>query len=102
MQAMTAAMKRGISIFIYPEGTRNKTNQPLGNFYDGAFRLAIETQNPIAVATIIGSKKLLNNTELQPGTMTIYWDGIITPTATDTIETLKGKTRTLLLGRLHV
>jgi 1-acyl-sn-glycerol-3-phosphate acyltransferase len=30
-----------------PEGTFNMTDQPLISFYDGAFRLAIETQTPI-------------------------------------------------------
>ncbi len=35
------------SIFIFPEGTFNETEQPLKNFYDGAFRLALETRTPI-------------------------------------------------------
>jgi 1-acyl-sn-glycerol-3-phosphate acyltransferase len=35
------------SVFIFPEGTFNETGQPLKNFYDGAFRLAIETQTPL-------------------------------------------------------
>jgi 1-acyl-sn-glycerol-3-phosphate acyltransferase len=35
------------SIFIFPEGTFNETNEPLKSFYDGAFRIAIETQTPI-------------------------------------------------------
>lgn len=44
---LRAFMKKDISIFIYPEGTFNETPQPLKSFYDGAFRLAIETQTPI-------------------------------------------------------
>ena len=40
-------MKHDISIFIYPEGTFNETDQPLKSFYDGAFRLAVETQTPL-------------------------------------------------------
>lgn len=32
---------------VFPEGTFNMTNKPLKEFYDGAFRLAIETQTPI-------------------------------------------------------
>jgi 1-acyl-sn-glycerol-3-phosphate acyltransferase len=34
-------------VFICPEGTFNKTHQPLKSFYDGAFKIAIETQKPI-------------------------------------------------------
>lgn len=38
---------QGISILIAPEGTFNTTGQPLAHFYDGAFRIAIETGTPI-------------------------------------------------------
>jgi len=47
VRALKAALRRGISIFIFPEGTFNETNKPLKEFYDGAFRVAIETQTPI-------------------------------------------------------
>jgi 1-acyl-sn-glycerol-3-phosphate acyltransferase len=47
VRALKAALKRGISIFIFPEGTFNETGNPLKEFYDGAFRIAIETQTPI-------------------------------------------------------
>jgi 1-acyl-sn-glycerol-3-phosphate acyltransferase len=45
-------LRKGISIFIFPEGTFNETKQPLKSFplksfYDGAFRIAIETQTPL-------------------------------------------------------
>jgi 1-acyl-sn-glycerol-3-phosphate acyltransferase len=40
-------LNKGISVFICPEGTFNTTHNPLKNFYDGAFRIAIETQKPI-------------------------------------------------------
>ncbi len=36
-----------ISIFIFPEGTFNETGAPLKDFYDGAFRIAIETETPV-------------------------------------------------------
>jgi len=40
-------LKKHISIFIFPEGTFNETGAPLKDFYDGAFRIAIETETPI-------------------------------------------------------
>ena len=46
VRALKAALKHGISIFIFPEGTFNETNAPLKECYDGAFRIAIETQTP--------------------------------------------------------
>lgn len=47
VRQLISVLKKGISIFIFPEGTFNLTHQPLKDFYDGAFRIAIETQTPI-------------------------------------------------------
>ncbi|BAV05589.1 1-acyl-sn-glycerol-3-phosphate acyltransferase [Filimonas lacunae] len=47
MLHLKAAVHSGISVFIFPEGTFNETPHPLKNFFDGAFRIAIETQTPI-------------------------------------------------------
>lgn len=44
---MRSILKKGISIIVFPEGTFNMTPNPLKEFYDGAFRVAIETQMPI-------------------------------------------------------
>jgi len=44
---MKSVLKKGISIIVFPEGTFNMTPDPLKEFYDGAFRVAIETQMPI-------------------------------------------------------
>jgi 1-acyl-sn-glycerol-3-phosphate acyltransferase len=47
VRALRSALRRNVSIFIFPEGTLNETGEPLKEFYDGAFRLAIEMQTPI-------------------------------------------------------
>ena len=44
---MKSIINKGISLIILPEGTFNLTSNPLKEFYDGAFRVAIETQTPI-------------------------------------------------------
>lgn len=44
---LKTVLQKGISILIFPEGTFNETGKPLKSFYDGAFRIAIETQTPI-------------------------------------------------------
>jgi len=44
---MQSILKKGISIVVFPEGTFNMTPNPLKDFYDGAFRVAIEAQMPI-------------------------------------------------------
>lgn len=49
-----------ISVFLCPEGTFNKTHQPLKFFYDGAFRTAIETQKPIQPILFLDTYTRLN------------------------------------------
>ena len=44
---LKAFLKKNISVVIAPEGTFNMTHKPLKDFYDGAFKIAIETQTPI-------------------------------------------------------
>lgn len=47
VRVLKSVIKKGISIFIFPEGTFNETRRPVKEFFDGAFRIAIETQTPI-------------------------------------------------------
>ncbi len=49
-----------ISVFICPEGTFNMTHKPLKNFYDGAFRIAIETQKPVRPILFLDTYDRLN------------------------------------------
>ena len=43
---LKSIIRRKISVVIAPEGTFNTTHHPLKEFYDGAFRVAIENTNP--------------------------------------------------------
>ncbi len=47
VRILTSLINKGISVLVFPEGTFNMTTQPLKEFYDGAFRVAIETQTPV-------------------------------------------------------
>jgi len=60
VRALKAAVKKGISIFIFPEGTFNESEKPLKDFYDGAFRTAIEMQIPIKPILFIDNTKRLH------------------------------------------
>lgn len=72
MNALKDKLKKGISVFIFPEGSMNTSDQPMLPFYDGAFRLAIETQTPVLPMVILNSRNLLPRVkfELRPGTIT--------------------------------
>lgn len=56
---MKAVLQKGMHISIYPEGTRNRTGEPLKKFHDGAFRLATETGTAIIPAVIFNTSKVL-------------------------------------------
>lgn len=47
VRVLKSVIRKGISIFLFPEGTFNETHRPVKDFFDGAFRIAIETQTPI-------------------------------------------------------
>jgi 1-acyl-sn-glycerol-3-phosphate acyltransferase len=70
VRALKAAIKNKISIIIFPEGTFNETRQPLKDFFDGAFRIAIETQTPIKPLLLVDTLKRMHYRslfELTPG-----------------------------------
>ena len=56
---MKKTLAKGLHMVIYPEGTRNKTNDPLKSFYDGAFNLAIDTNKEVMPTLIFNTKKIL-------------------------------------------
>ena len=75
VRAMKAVLKQKISILIFPEGTFNETTQPLKNFYNGAFRIAIETQTPIKPFLILDTLERMHFSKisLTPGVSRIAY-----------------------------
>jgi 1-acyl-sn-glycerol-3-phosphate acyltransferase len=69
---MKKKLNDGIFIFMFPEGTRNRTLNPLKDFYDGAFKIAIEIQKPIMPLIFLNLRKVapLDSFFMQPGTVT--------------------------------
>lgn len=47
VRVLKSLISKGISVLVFPEGTFNMTTEPLKEFFDGAFRVAIETQTPV-------------------------------------------------------
>lgn len=58
LQKAERLLKQGVSVFIFPEGTRSHTGV-LGRFQSGGFRLAVETGVPIVPVVISGTRQLL-------------------------------------------
>ncbi|UEG49878.1 1-acyl-sn-glycerol-3-phosphate acyltransferase [Ferruginibacter lapsinanis] len=57
---LKAIIRSGISVVLAPEGTFNTTGKPLKEFYNGAFKVAIETQTPIKPILFLDAYDRLN------------------------------------------
>jgi len=56
---MRRTLKAGMHMCIYPEGTRNRTKEPLKQFYDGAFKLSVDAQKDVIPCVIKGTNKAM-------------------------------------------
>ncbi len=66
---MKEVLAMGLHMCIYPEGTRNRTTEPLQKFHDGAFKLAIETGKKIIPCL------LFNTPNVFPAKGFFFWPG---------------------------
>lgn len=60
VEILKSVLRRGISVLVFPEGTFNTTDKPLKPFYDGAFRIAIETGTPVKPVLILNAVDLMH------------------------------------------
>ncbi|MEO6327353.1 MAG: lysophospholipid acyltransferase family protein [Ginsengibacter sp.] len=91
---MKEVLGMGMHMCIYPEGTRNKTAEPLKAFHDGAFKLAIDTQKPLLPAIIFNTKKVLPSGKLfyfWPSKMELHFLPPVPILNSDNAEELKLK-----------
>ncbi|MFT3747498.1 MAG: lysophospholipid acyltransferase family protein [Agriterribacter sp.] len=92
---MKAVLDAGMHMCIYPEGTRNRTNEPLKSFHDGAFKLAIDTGKPIIPVLLFNTKKVLPGSSkpfyLWPAKMEMHFLAAIHVQPEDTVTSLREK-----------
>jgi len=67
MDKLKQMLLDGLSILIFVEGTQNRTKEPLQPFKEGAFRIAIDTQQPILPMVVVGAGPLM-----PPGTIRMH------------------------------
>lgn len=80
--AMKSVLEQGMHMCIYPEGTRNKSENPLKSFHDGAFRLSFDTGKKIIPCLIKGTREMLphnKNFFFWPGKATMQFLPAIDP-----------------------
>ena len=99
---LKSVLNKEISIYIAPEGTFNMTNKPLIDFYDGAFRLAIETQTTIKPILFLDGVRRMNWRSvfaMTPGNMRTVYLEEISPVGY-TVDQLKQKVYELMEQKL--
>jgi 1-acyl-sn-glycerol-3-phosphate acyltransferase len=105
IRILRSIISKGISVLVFPEGTFNMTNKPLKEFYDGAFRLALETHAPIKPVLFLDTYDRMNYKalfSLRPGKCRIvYLDEIpVTDLKIGDAQTLKQKVYELMEKKL--
>jgi 1-acyl-sn-glycerol-3-phosphate acyltransferase len=91
---MKDVLEMGLHMCIYPEGTRNKTADPLKSFHDGAFRLSITTGKDIIPAIIFNSRKIMPPDKtffLRPCRLHMHFLDPVTPGPGESVEQLKNR-----------
>jgi 1-acyl-sn-glycerol-3-phosphate acyltransferase len=97
--AMKEALEMGLHMCIYPEGTRNKTNEPLKAFHDGAFRLSLSTGKAIIPGVIFNSRKIMppgTTFYFRPHRLGIHFLDPVTPLPGEKVESLKQRVFVLM------
>jgi 1-acyl-sn-glycerol-3-phosphate acyltransferase len=89
VEAAAEALKSGLNIMVFPEGTRSRDGR-LASFKKGPFFLAQQTGAPIVPVAIAGTEKMMRkgSVAITPGLAKVQMLGAIDPQAYATREEL--------------
>lgn len=73
IQSVTQDVKNGRRFIIFPEGTRSKNGNVMGEFHGGSFRCALKAKCPIVPICYIDSFKPLDDKGSKPLTVQMHY-----------------------------
>ncbi len=73
IQNVTEEVKKGKNYLIFPEGTRSKQGNIMGEFHGGSFRCATKSKCPIVPIALIDCFKVLDQKGSKPVSVQIHY-----------------------------
>ena len=73
IKEVSEEVKKGRVFLIFPEGTRSRMGNKMGEFKNGAFKSAVYAKCPIVPVAIIDSYKALDTHSIAPMTAQIHY-----------------------------
>ena len=73
IRAVTEEVKNGRNYLIFPEGTRSRNGNAMGEFHGGSFRCALKAKCPIIPIAFVDSFKVLDQKGRQPVTVQLHY-----------------------------
>ena len=73
IQNVTEEVKNGRNYIIFPEGTRSKNGNQMGQFHGGSFRCAIKAKCPIIPVVLIDSYKVFDQKGSAPLSVQLHY-----------------------------
>lgn len=72
IQSVIREVKAGRNYLIFPEGTRSRNGNQMGQFHSGSFRCATRSKCPIVPVALVDSFKVLDQKGSKPVTVQIH------------------------------
>lgn len=73
IQAVTEEVKNGRSYVIFPEGTRSRNGNEMGQFHAGSFRCATKSKCPVLPAALVDTHRVLDEKGSHPLTVQLHY-----------------------------
>ena len=99
IQAVTREVQSGRNYVVFPEGTRSRTGNTMGEFHGGSFRCAVKAKCPVVPMAFIDCFKVLDQKGSKPVKVQLHY---LTPILYEEYKDLKpAELAELVKGRIQ-